>query len=136
MHWTNFLHIYQPPTQTEQIVRKVTEEGYRTLGRVLKASPKARVTLNISAVLTQQLDCYGLDDVISDLRKLAERGQIEFTGSAIYHPILPLIPKDEVIRQIKLNTEVNRSYFGDSYNPKGFFLPEMCYSVDIARTVK
>ena len=136
MYWANFLHIYQPPTQTEQIVRKVTDEGYRTLVKVLQASPGAKITLNISAILTEQLARYGLNDVISGLKKLAERGQIEFTGSAMYHPILPLIPRDEAIRQIELNTKVNRSYFGDVYAPTGFFPPEMCYSLEVAQIVK
>jgi alpha-amylase/alpha-mannosidase (GH57 family) len=135
MYWSNFLHIYQPPTQTEQIVRKVTDEGYRTLVRVLKEAPGGKITLNINAVLTEQLVRYGLDDVIRGLRELAEGGQIEFTGSAMYHPILPLIPKDEVIRQIKLNNDVNRRYFGEVYKPMGFFPPEMCYSYEIAQTV-
>jgi 4-alpha-glucanotransferase len=135
MYWSNFLHIYQPPTQAETIVRKVTEESYRTLVRVLKETPGGKITLNISAVLTEQLARYGLDDVIRGLRELAERGQIEFTGSAMYHPILPLIPKDEVIRQIKLNTDVNQRYFGEVYKPMGFFPPEMCYSYEVAQTV-
>ena len=136
MYWANFLHIYQPPTQTEYIVRKVTSECYQTLVKVLDQSPTAKITLNINAVLTQQLDRYGLADVIAGLRKLAERGQIEFTASAVYHPILPLIPKDEVVRQIQLNSELNRRYFGDVYNPKGFFPPEMCYSLDLAKLVR
>jgi predicted glycosyl hydrolase (DUF1957 family) len=135
MFWSNFLHIYQPPTQTEGIVRKVTKESYRTLVRVLKEAPDGRITLNINAVLTEQLARYGLDDVIQGLRELAERGQIEFTGSAMYHPILPLIPRDEVIRQIKLNTDVNQRYFGEVYNPAGFFPPEMCYSYEVAQIV-
>ncbi|MFP3897824.1 MAG: hypothetical protein ACLFVD_00705 [Dehalococcoidia bacterium] len=135
MYWSNFLHIYQPPTQTEEIVRKVTEESYRTLVRVLREAPYAKITLNINAVLTEQLARHGLDDVIQGLRQLAERGQIEFTGSAMYHPILPLIPRDEVIRQIKLNSDVNRRHFGEAYNPAGFFPPEMCYSYEVARTV-
>jgi hypothetical protein len=135
MYWSSFLHIYQPPTQTEAIVRKVTDESYRTLVRVLKEAPGAKITLNINAVLTEELARYGLKDVIDGLRELAERGQIEFTGSAMYHPILPLIPGDEVIRQIKLNTEVNRRYFGDVYRPAGFFPPEMCYSSEVAQTV-
>jgi hypothetical protein len=135
MYWSNFLHIYQPPTQTEEIIRKVTDEGYRTLVRVLRDAPNLRITLNISGVLTEQLAKYGLDDVIRGLCELAERGQIEFTGSAMYHPILPLIPKDEVVRQIRLNNEVNQRYFGDLYRPKGFFPPEMCYSYDVAQTI-
>jgi len=135
MYWSNFLHIYQPPTQTEEIVRKVTGESYRTLVRVLREAPGGKITLNISATLTEQLARYGLDDVIRGLRELAERGQIELTGSAMYHPILPLIPKDEVIRQIKLNTDVNQRYFGEIYKPTGFFPPEMCYSYEVAQTV-
>lgn len=135
MYWANFLHIYQPPTQTEAIVRKVTVESYRTLVRVLDEAPHARITLNISAILTRQLDQYGLADVIQGLRRLAERGQIEFTGSAMYHPVLPLIPREEVVRQVRLNSEVNRRYFGDVYQPRGFFPPEMCYSFDVAAVV-
>ncbi|MEE8473258.1 MAG: hypothetical protein V3S82_08825 [Dehalococcoidia bacterium] len=133
MYWSNFLHIYQPPTQTEEIVRKVTDECYRPLVRILEEAPAAKITLNINAVLTQQLAGYGLDDVIDGLRRLARRGQIEFTGSAMYHPILPLIPRDEAVRQIRLNSEVNRRYFGDVYSPRGFFPPEMCYSPEVAR---
>ena len=135
MYWSNFLHIYQPPIQTEEIVRKVAEESYRTLVRLLSEAPESRITLNINAVLTEQLAKYGLDDVIRGLRELAERGQIEFTGSAMYHPILPLIPKDEVIRQIKLNTDVNQHFFGEIYKPLGFFPPEMCYSYKVAQIV-
>jgi alpha-amylase/alpha-mannosidase (GH57 family) len=134
VYWSNFLHIYQPPTQAETIVRKVTNESYRSLVRIVRRAPGGKITLNISAVLTEQLARYGLDDVIQGLRELAERGQIEFTGSAMYHPILPLIPKDEVIRQIKLNNDVNRRYFGDVYMPAGFFSPEMCYSYEVAQT--
>jgi hypothetical protein len=135
MYWSNFLHIYQPPTQTEGIVRRVTEESYRRLVRILKEAPGGKITLNINAILTEQLARYGLDDVIRGLRELAERGQIEFTGSAMYHPILPLIPRDEVIRQVKLNTDTNRRYFGEVYRPTGFFPPEMCYSYEVAKAV-
>jgi alpha-amylase/alpha-mannosidase (GH57 family) len=133
MYWANFLHIYQPPTQTEEIVRKVTEECYRRLVSVLENEPQGKITLNISAVLTQQLDRYGYSDVIEGLGRLAEKGQIEFTGSAMYHPILPLIPEGEMFRQIELNTRINKHYFGDVYDPQGFFPPEMCYSFDVAK---
>jgi hypothetical protein len=135
MYWANFLHIYQPPTQTEAIVKKVTNECYRTLVKVLEKSPEAKITLNINAVLTDQLERYGFHDAIEGLKRLAAKGQIEFTGSAMYHPILPLIPKEEIIHQIKLNSEVNRHYFGELYQPQGFFPPEMCYSFDVAETV-
>jgi predicted glycosyl hydrolase (DUF1957 family) len=135
MYWANFLHIYQPPTQTEESVRKAAGECYRKLVEILSHHQCARITLNINASLTEQLDRYGLNDVIDGLRRLAERGQIEMTASAMYHPILPLIPRSEMIRQIKLNTEVNRKYFGDVYKPVGFFPPDMCYNRDVAQII-
>ena len=135
MLWANFLHFYQPPGQKEHWVRKITAECYRVLVRGLLENPRAKLTLNINAVLTEFLAKYDAQDVIDGLRTLAERGQIEFTASAKYHPFLPLIPDSEIRRQIELNTETNRHFFGDVYQPKGFFPPEMGYSRRVADVV-
>lgn len=136
MYWANFFHIYQPPNWSPQIIRKVTDESYRPIIDILKRNPKIKITLNISASLTEQLYKLGLKDVITNFGKLAKTKQIEFTGTAIYHPILPLLPTKEIIRQIKLNTEINQKYFGQVYNPKGFFPPEMAYGRKIATAIE
>lgn len=135
MYWSNFLHIYQPPTQKEYWVKKIANESYRKLMTGLKKHPSAKVTLNINAGLTDLFHQYGCHDVIHDIKFLAEQGQIELTASAKYHPFLPLMPEKEIIRQIKLNTETNKKYFGDVYNPTGFFPPEMAYSRAVGDTV-
>jgi len=92
--------------------------------------------LNISSVLTEQLHRYGLTDIIDTLDDLAQRRQVEFTGSAKYHPILPLIHEKEVVRQIKLNEKTNKEIIGNVYKPVGFFPPEMCYSRKVAEIVE
>ncbi len=135
MYWANFLHIYQPPTQTKQMLERIVNESYRRIIAELKRAPDDKLTLNIPACLTELLDRYGFDDVIADLRALLERGQIEMTGSAKYHPLLPKIPKDEAIRQILLDRETNRHYFGEAYQPRGFFPPEAAYDREIAQIV-
>ena len=135
MYWANFLHIYQPPTQTDEIVNKVAREAYRPLVEILRAHPEGRITLNINACLTELLDRCGHGDIIDGLKALAEQGQIELTGSVKYHPIMPLIPAGEMERQIRLNEETNRAYFGEAYQPQGFFPPEMCYSKEVADVV-
>jgi alpha-amylase/alpha-mannosidase (GH57 family) len=81
---------------------KVSNESYRPLMDVFEAYPNARATFNINGVLTEMLGLYGYSDVLGSMRNLAEGGQIEFTGSAKFHPILPLIPREEVERQIRL----------------------------------
>lgn len=136
MYWANFLHIYQPPNQKSEMVKKVTRESYRKILQGLKENPKAKLTLNINACLTELLMKSGLEDVVLDIKDLAVRGQIELVESAKYHAFLPKIPKDEIKRQIELNHKVNKKYYGDGYNPKGFFPPEMAFSMDVAEVVE
>lgn len=135
MIWANFLHAYQPPTQKPEILAKVTVESYRKLVEEVGRTTRAKLTLNINGVLSDLLVRYGFSDVVRDIKSLAEAGQIELTGSAKYHPLLPKLPKDEAVRQIKLNDETNRKYYGKAWNPKGFFPPEMGFSKDVAKLV-
>jgi hypothetical protein len=135
MFWANFLHIYQPPDQMPDILERIVNESYRKILAGLLANPKAKITLNINAGLTEQLDKHGYTDVIKNIKKIAERGQIEFTESAKYHPFMPLTPWEEDLRQIKLNHDTNEFYFGKIYKPKGFFPPEMAYSRKVADLV-
>lgn len=135
MYWVNFLHFYQPPTQKKYWVDRVTDEAYRRILNELKKAPEAKVTFNINAVLVEFWDKFGHQDVIDGFRELLERGQIELTESAKYHPLLPRLPRDEIVRQIELSRETNRKYFGDLYQPKGFFPPEMAYDRKVAEVV-
>jgi len=135
IYWAQLLHFYQPPTQAPSVLRKICNESYRPLIHVFEEYPNARLTINFNGVLTDMLIDCGHRDVIDGLRSLAESGQLEFTGTGKYHPILPLIPREEVERQINLNAQTNRRFFGRSYAPQGFFPPEMCYSEDILQPV-
>jgi len=135
IYWAPLLHFYQPPTQTNSMLMRISNESYRPLVDVFEEFPHARITVNINGVLTEMLGQCGYSDVLDKLKKLAEQGRIEFTGSGKYHPILPLIPSDEVERQIRLNYQTNRNLLGDAYAPRGVFPPEMCYSKDIVEPI-
>ncbi len=129
------LHFYQPSTQFHRILKKVCNESYRPLVNLFHDQPHAKVTVNINAVLTEMLDEHGMTDVIEGLRELSEMGRLEFVGSAKYHPILPLIPHEEMLRQIQQNHQTNLRFFGKTYSPLGFFSPEMGYSRDIIKPI-
>jgi hypothetical protein len=129
-------HIYQPPVQIAPVIKQIVNESYRPIIAALRDHPEAKITLNINATLTEQLQDYGYSDIIEGLATLASRGQIEFTSSGKFHPLLPLIPEPEILRQIKLNNETNRRYFGNVYNPRGFFPPEMAISEEIFPAIK
>lgn len=124
MYWANFLHIYQPPTQSKEILGQVANESYRKVITGLIDNPTAKITLNVNGVLTQMLVDNGFIDIVNNIKVLLDRNQIELTASAMYHPFLPKLPKSEIIRQIQLNEQVNHKYYGDSYRPAGFFPPK------------
>ncbi|MFW9995610.1 MAG: hypothetical protein ACFFD4_26465 [Candidatus Odinarchaeota archaeon] len=119
------LHIYQPPVQLPFVVKKIADECYRPLVKALTDHDAGKITLNINATLTEQLYDYRLEDVIDGFKELSEKKQVDFTGSGKFHPLLPLIPQPEIERQIRLNHETNRHFFGPTYSPKGFFPPEL-----------
>lgn len=136
LRWANFLHIYQPANQIDEIFDRVVSECYKPLIATLKAYPETKLTLNINAILSEQLKERGYQELIDDIILVAGRGQIEFTESAKYHALLPFLPEEEIIRQIRLNHETNRAIFGTVYDPKGFFPPEMAYSPMLATVLE
>ncbi len=136
MIWANFLHIYQPPTQKPFWVNKIAAEAYRPILEGLKKQPGNKVTFNVSGILLELLDDCGGADVIELLKDLLKSGQIELTGSAKFHPLLPFLPKDEITRQIRLNEETLEKYFGGFWQKKGFFPPEMGFNRNVAEIAK
>jgi predicted glycosyl hydrolase (DUF1957 family) len=135
VYWAPILHFYQPPTQFPAVLKRICDESYRPLIKLLGEFERARATVNINGSLTQILADCGHQDVIDGLRRLAADDRIEFLGSAMYHPILPLIPESEVERQIQLNEATNRRAFGEVYAPRGFFPPELAYGPVVADVV-
>lgn len=136
MLWANFLHIYQPPNQLDDILERIANESYRVLMAGLKAHPAARLTLNINGGLTEMLAKHGYRDVLDDIALLVKRGRLELTETAKYHTFFPLLPEREIVRQIRLNHQTNRRYFGSVYRPRGFFPTEMAYHPKVARIAK
>ena len=106
MYWANFLHFYQPPTQKPFWVNKITAEAYRPILKGLLKQPDNKVTFNVNGILLELFEQHGHTDVIDMLRELLKRGQIELTGSAKFHPLLPFLPEAEAERQIDKATAI------------------------------
>lgn len=134
INWVNFIHIYQPPWQQRGVIEQVASESYEYLFMLLERYRNFRCTLNITGNLVEQLETVR-PDLIKELQRVVKRGQVELTGSAKYHALLPLLSDHEVKRQIELNQEVLAKYF-DLKKIRGFYLPEMAYSYRVAKIVK
>ena len=122
------LHIYQPPIQTPAILKQISEESYHPLIDLHLQMQSAKITLNINGSLLELMEFYQDEKFLSGLKELVQRKQFDLLGSSCYHAILPLIPKEEILRQISLNEELHSKVFGDIFRkPSGFWLPEMAY---------
>ena len=71
MLWLNFLHIYQPPTLEKELLVRITKEAYLNIVKTLKANPKYKLTLNITACLTEYLNQVGFTQLINDIKLLS-----------------------------------------------------------------
>ena len=97
------MHLYQPANASVHTIKEATKLSYWRLVRALEENPKIKFTLNITGCLLLRWDELGFSDLIKRINNLIKKGQIELTGSAAYHPILPLIPSEEIKRQIEEN---------------------------------
>lgn len=136
MYWAPLLHIYQPSTQDLDILRKINEECYKPLFKMIGEYDNAKICLNINGVLVDLFYEFGLGETMDLLKKLVSENKIEIVGTAKYHPILPLIPRKEIYHQIKMNEEINQKEFGNFWAKKGFFPPEMAISSTVAKIIR
>jgi len=129
MFWINFLHIYQPPGQNKKLLERIVRESYLKILEILENNSGLKITLNISGSLIEQLAKIQRLDILRRIKRLINEDHIELTGTAMYHPLLPLLPSQEIKRQIELNEKISKKYLSDSSEKlKGFFLPEMAYN--------
>lgn len=135
MLWINFLHIYQPANADGHIIKEATDESYRRIIRALEEHPKIKFNLNINGCLFLRWEELGYVDLIKKIGRLIKKGQIDLTGTACYHPIIPLIAEKEIKRQIKENEEILKKHFGKNFKPQGFFFPELAYSPIAAKII-
>ncbi len=136
LYWIDILHLYQPPTQSKEVVDKVVHESYEKILNLFETYPNLRLTINLSGSLIELLEKYGYQHIINGFRKYAGEGRLELLGSAMYHPILPLLTGKEIERQINLNTAILKKHFKAFFKPRGFYVPEMAYGKNIEKIIK
>nr|VFJ44495.1 MAG: Glycosyl hydrolase family 57 [Candidatus Kentron sp. FM]VFJ50174.1 MAG: Glycosyl hydrolase family 57 [Candidatus Kentron sp. FM]VFK06594.1 MAG: Glycosyl hydrolase family 57 [Candidatus Kentron sp. FM] len=133
MKYVSFLfHIYQPPIQDPRIIREIVNESYLPLTQAIRDFPDLHFTMNINLSLVEHLYEFA-PQVLTNIRAAYEQGNLELTNSGAYHPIFPLLPREEVIRQLELNEQGIRKLLPiDEFRPKGVFPPEMAFEYQLA----
>ena len=136
MTWINFLHFYQPANIEDFYIKEALDKSYYRLLRLVQENPDLKITINITACLLLRLEGMGENGFINSIKRLYEEERIEITSSAAYHGLLPLLPEGEIRKQIQENEDILKKFFGSDFKAKGFFLPEMAYSKEVAKIIK
>lgn len=127
MRWVNVLHFYQPPLSRPEVILEAARLSYRRVAKALLKSPDSRVTVNFAGCLLEQLLSLNQHELIADWQKLVTSGQVELTGSAYWHALLPKISSEELVSQVIAQEKILARLFKID-RPAGFFAPELAYS--------
>ncbi len=121
------LELYQPPTQTFEILNQITKECYVPLAKLLVSEPRPRFTLSITSSLVNLLEYNTMADmVMPPLVSALQTGNVELAHSGAYHSVFPLLSEQEVRRQIALDIDSKQKTFA-STTTRGILSPELCY---------
>lgn len=126
------VHNHQPVGNFEWVFEKGYRESYFPFLDVLQAHPKIKASLHYSGVLYDWLEAVhpGLLERVEDM---AGSGQIELLTGAYYEPILPLIPDNDKIGQIRSFSSRLEERF--DFSPTGMWLAERVWEPALAKPI-
>ena len=108
------------------------EQTYEPFIAVLERFPSIKMALHYSGSLLDWL-VEERPDFIDRLKKLITSGQVELLGGAYYEPILPAIPDEDKIGQIRMMTARLGELFGTE--PRGMWLAERVWEPHLPRPI-
>lgn len=137
------LHLHQPPGNLLDVLRDAEHEAigiihaYDRIARYAHAyADTAQLHVGMSGVLLDQLtdpaviDAYRPHlDIPAMLRGYREASNIELLGMGHYHPIFPLIPREDWPEQLSYGRQRVEEVFGRP--PAGFWPPEMAFTMEM-----
>ncbi|MCX5785457.1 MAG: hypothetical protein NTX59_07195 [Elusimicrobia bacterium] len=128
-------------------VRQVFDETgfcYRRPATIINNNPEAKLTVHFTGSLIEQLDFLAkngfnskgtpLDGIWNDYKTAVKTGRLEMISDGYYHPIFPLITKQDAELQVKKLLPVVQDRFQTV--PKGFFPPEIAFDTSITPWLK
>ncbi|OQX87991.1 MAG: glycoside hydrolase family 57 [Candidatus Omnitrophica bacterium 4484_70.2] len=142
------LHMHQPPGNLKLLIETNEWEAqqiircYERAARYAHKYKKvATLCIGFSGILLEQFED---KEVIEKYKKFVDipamiemyrkAKNIEIIGMGYYHPIFPLIPKEDWEEQLKLGREMVERVFGQK--PKGFWPSEMAFCMEMIPALK
>ena len=116
----------------EQVFRDAFDRAYEPFLTLLERHPLIKATLHYSGSLLEWLEDHE-PGFLQTLHGLAERGQVELLGGALYEPILPMLRDIDAAGQMRmLSDELQRLF---ARNPRGAWVPERVWDPVLPRLI-
>ena len=126
------LHSHQPVGNFESIFEEAFQLAYKPFLEVFYNHPEVKITLHYTGVLFEWI----MDkhpDYIEKLKEMIQRGQVEMMTGAYFEPILPIVPDQDKIGQIKKLTQTLKEVL--EVEPKGMWLAERVWEPHLPKFI-
>ncbi len=122
------LHNHQPVGNFDGVFEGAYRDSYAPFLELLEGYPEIPISLHTSGCLLEWLVEHK-PEYIERLRRFVDRGQIEIMGGGFYEPILPMIPPEDRVGQIRLFTDYLESLF--QTRVRGMWVPERVWEQNL-----
>ena len=129
------LHFFQPWWQYSHVLDEINQRCYRPFWELVDKSDAGFIgTVNVHYTLLK----YWSDkdpETFERFRSALYKNKIEYVSTALHHPIVPLLPDKEIVKQMYFDTYW-KNQMRIRANSRGFYFPEMAYSrrsLDVVR---
>lgn len=128
LHW-NTDYAEFPRKEFPTVVKK----SYEPMVAALENFAEGKVCFNITGHTFEYLQ-KNYPELLDRIKNLVKANTVEIVASGYSHPILPLLPRQRAIAQIKDHIEQIKSLFNKP--PKGFWPPELAVSPSVLTLIK
>lgn len=125
------LHFHQPVDNFDDVIENVYNICYLPLLEQIKKS-SVKLTLHFTGSMLDWFQAKH-SEYLADIRDLCVNGRAELISGGYYEPILPMIPDDDKLGQIKMLNEKLKKDYG--VQPKGMWLAERVWEPSLPRII-
>ncbi len=126
------IHFHQPVDNFDTVIEAVYKRCYEPLMEQIKSHAKVKFTLHFTGSMLDWFEKFH-PDYIDTVKDLCRSGRVELISGGYFEPILPVIPDDDKLGQIKLLTDKIKKEFG--IQPKGIWLAERVWEPYLPRII-
>ena len=127
------VHSHQPVGNFDNVFEEGYQKAYKPFFEVAEKHPSIPVCCHFSGSLIDWLEAHH-PEFIQLLKKMSDRGQLEFIGGGYYEPIYGLIPKKDLAGQLQMMVHKLKTLFGKT--PEGSWLTERVWDPDLVVPLK